>query len=128
MIQNSRIKNMDKRYILQYNNYAEKREKIVYLVRVIIPNVIRLPGDTLTEAPGGSRFLSMNVPLVLSKSVTTRFPPLFWMRACRADTVQISMTLTREVKSWLKKFTDRLNQHLLQLESPCLPYRGGGQQ
>jgi hypothetical protein len=77
MIQNSRIKNMDKRYILQYNNYAEKREKIVYLVRVIIPNVIRLPGDALTEAPGGSRFLSMNVPLVLSKSVTTRFPPLF---------------------------------------------------
>ena len=27
-------KNMDKRYILQYNNYAEKREKIAYLVRV----------------------------------------------------------------------------------------------
>ena len=51
----------------------------------------------------------MNVPLVLSKSVTTRFPPLFWMRACRADTVQISMALIRKVKSWLKKSTDSLN-------------------
>lgn len=43
----------------------------------ITPNVMYLPGGTMVGTPGVRRFSSMNVPLVLPKSVTNSEPSFF---------------------------------------------------
>lgn len=52
-----------------------------------VPNVRQDPGGTVATTPALNRLSSMNVPFVLSKSVTNSFPSFFWMRACTPDTV-----------------------------------------
>lgn len=53
-----------------------------------VPNVMRLPGDAAAATPGFNRFSLINVPFVLSKSVTKRSSPFFWIRAWRPETAR----------------------------------------
>lgn len=66
------------------------QKAIIKVIRIIIqiPNIKILPGRTGVTAPGLSFFSLINVPFVLSRSVTSNIPSFLSRRACRPDTAQ----------------------------------------